>query len=140
MVQLGGHTLGLMDNIMKPVFGMARFTGEFSGNMKHVKSGKDIPKLLLKTGRDLLNREVLSAIGSRITLTDNELKDITKVIRSLENRGILWKGTAGKCISQDGGLLNFLGLLMKVDLSLMKNVLTPLAKGVLIPLALTAAP
>ena len=29
---------------------------------------------------------------------------------------------------------------MKVDLSLMKNVLTPLAKGVLIPLALTAAP
>ena len=140
MVQLGGHTLGLMDNIMKPVFGMARFTGEFSENMEHVKSGKDVPKLLLKTGRDPLNREVLSAIGSRITLTDNELKDITKVIRSLENRGILWKGTAGKGISQDGGLLNFLGLLMKVDLSLMKNVLTPLAKGVLIPLALTAAP
>ena len=140
MVQLGGHTLGLVDNIMKPVSGMARFTGEFSENMKHVKSGKDVPKLLLKTGRDLLNREVLSAIGSRITLTDNELKDITKVIRSLENRGILWKGTAGKGISQDGGLLNFLGLLMKVDLSLMKNVLTPLAKGVLIPLALTAAP
>ena len=140
MVQLGGYTLGLMDNIMKPVFGMARFTGEFSENMKHVKSGKDVPKLLLKTGRDLLNREVLSAIGSRITLTDNELKDITKVIRSLENRGILWKGTVEKGISQDGGLLNFLGLLMKVDLSLMKNVLTPLAKGVLIPLALTAAP
>ena len=140
MVQLGGYTLGLMDNIMKPVFGMARFTGEFSENMKHVKSGKDVPKLLLKTGRDLLNREVLSAIGSRITLTDNKLKDITKVIRSLENRGILWKGTAEKGISQDGGLLNFLGLLMKVDLSLMKNVLTPLAKGVLIPLALTAAP
>ena len=78
MVQLGGHTLGLMDNIMKPVFGMARFTGEFSENMKHVKSGKDVPKLLLKTGRDLLNREVLSAIGSRITLTDNELKILQK--------------------------------------------------------------
>ena len=31
--------------------------------------------------------------GSGIMLTNNEIKDIVKVIRSLENRGILLKGT-----------------------------------------------
>ena len=48
-------------------------------------------------------------MGSGITLTKNEIKDIIKVIRSLENRGTLPKGTTGKAISQEVGLLgNFL--------------------------------
>ena len=46
------------------------------------------------------------------------------------------KGTAGKIISQKGGLLNFIAQLMKVGLPLMKNVLMLLVKSVLIPLGL----
>ena len=53
-----------------------------------------------------------------------------KVIKSLENRGILLKGTTRKITSQEGGFLNFLRPLMTASLSLMKNVLTPLAKSV----------
>ena len=64
-----------------------------------------------------------------ITLTDNEIKDI-KVIKSLENRGILLKLTTGKITSQEGGFSNFLRPLMTTCSALMKSVLTPLAKSV----------
>ena len=74
-----------------------------------------------------------------LTLTNYKIKDIIKVIRSLENREILLKGTADKIISQKEGLLNILALLTRVGLPLMKIVLTPLAKSVLIPVGLTAA-
>ena len=41
---------------------------------------------------------------------------------------------------QSGGFLGkLLGLLLKTGLPLIKNVITPLAKSVLIPLGLTAA-
>ena len=38
---------------------------------------------------------------SGITSANNEVEDITKVIRFLENRGILLKGITEKSISQD---------------------------------------
>ena len=73
-----------------------------------------------------------------MTLTNNEIKYIIKVIKSLENRGILLKGTATKITSQEGGFLNFCRPLMTAGLLLMKSVLFPiyLAKSVLIPLEL----
>ena len=77
--------------------------------------------------------------GSGITLKDNETKDIIKVIRTWENRGILLKETTRKINSEDGRFINFLGPLMRVDLSFMKNVLTPLAKSISVLLGLTAA-
>ena len=70
--------------------------------------------------------------GTGITLTNNDIKDIIKVIKSLENRGMLIKGTTTKITSQEGRFLNFLKPLIRVGLPLMKNVLTPLAKSVLI--------
>ena len=75
-------------------------------------------------------------MGSGITLTNNEIKIIIKVSKSLENRGNLLKGTTAKITSQKGGLINFLRSLMTA-LPLMKSVLTPLAKSVLIPLGLS---
>ena len=75
--------------------------------------------------------------GAGITLTNNEIKDITKVIKSLENRGTLLKGTTRKITSQEGGFLSFLGPLMTAGLPLMKSVLTHLAKSVLLPLELS---
>ena len=48
------------------------------------------------------------------------------------------KETTARIIIQEGRLLKFLAPLVKVGLPLMKNVITPLAKSVLIPLGLTA--
>ena len=62
-----------------------------------------------------------------------------KVIKSLENRGILLKGTTRKITSQEGGFLNFLRPLMTAGLPLMKSVLTPLAKNILLSFGLSAA-
>ena len=61
-----------------------------------------------------------------------------KVIKSLENRGILLKETTRKITSQEGGFLSFLSPLMTAGLPLMKSVLTRLAKSVLILLGLSA--
>ena len=64
------------------------------------------------------------------------MKDIIKVIRSIENRGILLKGTTGKITIQKGGLFNFLVPLMRADLLFMKFKHMPLGKNVLMPLGL----
>ena len=71
------------------------------------------------------------AIG--ITLTDNEITDIIKVIMSLENRGILLKETTRRITCQDVGSSNFLRPLMRAGLPIMKSLLTPIAKSVLLP-------
>ena len=87
----------------------------------------------------IIKKGVSSITGSGITLTSNGIKDIIKVRRSLESRGILIKGTTRKITGQEGGFFNFLTLLITTSLPSMKNVLTPLAKSVLMPFGLTAA-
>ena len=57
-----------------------------------------------------------------------------KVIKSLENGEILLKGTTRKIISHKGGFLNFLRPLMTTGLPLLRSILTPLAKSVLLPI------
>ena len=74
-----------------------------------------------------------------MTLTNNEIKGIMKVIKSLENTGILLKGTAREITSQEGGFLNFFRPSVTFVLPLMKSVLTPLAKSILLPFGLSAA-
>ena len=61
-----------------------------------------------------------------------------KVIKSLKNTEIWLKGTTRKISTQKGGLLNILASLARAGLVLMKSVLTPLTKSVLISLGLTA--
>ena len=60
--------------------------------------------------------KISSITGSGITLTNNEMKANIKVIKSLEKRGILLKGTATKITSQEEGFLNFLRPLMTAGL------------------------
>ena len=86
-----------------------------------------------------IGKQAIKVKGDRVTLTNNEIKYIMKVIKSLENRGILIKGTVRKIASKEGGLLNFLRKLVTAGLPLVKNVLTPLAKPVLIQFELKAA-
>ena len=62
-----------------------------------------------------------------------------KVIKSLENRGNLLKETTREIRSRAGGFIDFLRPFMSVGLPLMKNVLTPLAKSVLVRLGSTTA-
>ena len=78
----------------------------------------DIPSEIPKRGHSSI---------TGVTLRSNGIKDMMKVNRSLENRGILLKGNTGKSISQDGELFSYLGTLMGVSLPLMKNVFMLLA-------------
>ena len=66
-----------------------------------VIKGKSISKALSDAGSNLVNKNPLSLRGLGITLTNNEVKDIIKVISTSENRGILLKGTIKKFSSQE---------------------------------------
>ena len=77
--------------------------------------------------------------GSGLLLTNNEIKDIAKVIRSLGNSGTLLNVTTTKITGQEGRFLNFLRQLMTASLPLMKNIIIPLAEIVLVFLRLMAA-
>ena len=125
MVQLGG----VLPDI--PIFGNILS----SVTKRETDLARGFGKVFLDKQIDRFNKEYIT--GSGITLTKNEIKDIIKVIRSLENKGILLKGTTTKITSQEGGFLNFLKSLMTADLPLRKSVLTPSAKIVLIVLGLS---
>ena len=86
-----------------------------------------------------VNKKFISSKSSGITLTNNEIKDIIKVIKSLKNRGILLKGATSKITSQERGRLNFLRPLVTTGLPLMKSVLTLLAKNLLLSAGMSAA-
>ena len=75
-------------------------------------------------------------LGAGITLTKSEIKDI-KILWSLENRGILLKGTTKKITSQEGGFKFFFRQLRTAGLPLIKNVLTPIMKNVMLPFGLS---
>ena len=62
----------------------------------------------VSTGLSLLGKKIQKKIyGSGITLTNNEIKDIMKVIKSLENRKILLKVTTRKLTSQERKIFKF---------------------------------
>ena len=88
------------------------------------------------TSRKII-KDSKNVFGTGVTLTNNEVKDIKKLIKSLENRGTLLKGTTRKITSQEGGFLNFLKLLMTAGLPLMKSALTPLFQSVMLPFGLS---
>lgn len=57
--------------------------------------------------------------------TKNKIKDITKVVNSLQNTDTLFKEITKKVTNQKGGFYNFLRPSMTAGLKLLKNVLTP---------------
>ena len=106
------------------------------------KGPKEIDsKLFLDAGLNIIgkkiNKGISSITASGITLTNNEVKNILKVIKSLENRENLLKAATTKITSQEQGFLSFIRPLMTAGLPLMKSVHTPLAKSVFIPLGLS---
>ena len=77
------------------------------------------------------NKDILK--GSGITLTNKEKKDVIEIIRSLENGGVLLKGTTRKITSQEGEFLNCLRPLITAGLSLTKSVLILLGLKAAVP-------
>ena len=75
-----------------------------------------------------IEKGVSSTKGLEITLTNNKIKNIMKLTKSLENRGILIKETTTKITSQEGRFLNYLRALLTAGLPLMKRVLIKLLK------------
>ena len=61
-----------------------------------------------------------------------------KVIKSLENRGILVKENTRKITSQEGGFFKFLRPLMTVGVLLINRVLIPLDEDVLLSFTLSS--
>ena len=94
----------------------------------------DTSKIIMNPFKNVSKR----TFGAGINLTNNEIKDFMKVIKSLEKRGMLLKETTRKIFSQEGGFLIFFRLLMTVVLPLMKSVLTPLGQNFLLPFGLSA--
>ena len=92
---------------------------------------KDATRYFVNKEINRLKKDFTSSEGSRITLTNNKVKNIIKVIKSLENKGVLLRGNTRKITGHKGGCLNSLKPLMTAGLPLMKSVLTPLAKSVL---------
>ena len=79
---------------------------------------RDLGKKIIGKQIDRFHKEHIT--GSGITLTYNEIKDIIKVIKSLENRGVLLKGFTRKITSQEERFIIFLRPLMTAGLPLMK--------------------
>ena len=76
----------------------------------------------------------------KLLLTNRQVANIRKAFANNSSADIkLSKTQLSKMIQSGGFLGRLLGPLLKTALSLIKNVIKPLAKSVLIPLGLTAA-
>ena len=67
---------------------------------KRTDIARELRKDFLDKKINKFNKEYTTSKGSGIMLTSNEMKDM-KLIKSLENRGNLLKGTTTKIISQE---------------------------------------
>ena len=75
-----------------------------------------------------------------LLLTDRQVSSIRKAFANNSSVDIKFSKTLLSKMIQSGGFLGkLLGPLLKTGLRLIKNVISPLAKSVLIPLGLTAA-
>ena len=76
----------------------------------------------------------------KLLLTNRQVENLRKAFANKSSTDIkLSKTQLSKMVQLGGFLGRLLGPLLKTGLPLMKNVITPLAKSVLIPLGLTVA-
>ena len=147
IVQLGGFLIGPPNIFGPPIIPeitslVNPIINSVVKELKNTGTKKLNKDILVDAGLNIIGKKIKKGIslitGAGITLTNNKIKDIRKVIKSLKNRGILLRETTTKITSQEGGFLNFLRPLVTAGLPLKKIVLTPLAKSLLIPLDLSA--
>ena len=144
MVQLGRGFIFLESllnpgKIMLEGFKKMEYSAEKVQHNEFIKVVNVLRKILIDKLPKMSKNETEMFKDSGITLANNEIKDIIKTVISLQNRNFIKKGQLKKITCQKGGFLNFLRPLMTTGLPLMKSVLKPAAKNVLVPLGLTAA-
>ena len=77
----------------------------FEGGTEAAKRGKpvlpkNVAKYFVNQRTDNLNKIFTPSEGSRTVLTKNKMKYAIKVIKSVENREILFKGTTKKVVTK----------------------------------------
>ena len=118
-------------------------------NVKLLTSQLNKSKSAIKNENDLVIRLSTNMIGDsndkgnfphELLLTNRQVSSIPKAFSNNSSVDIKFSKTELSKMMQSGRFLGkLLGPLLKARLPLIKNVITPLAKGVLIPLGLTAA-
>ena len=104
MLRLGGAIIDVMDPL-GVMYLVPKITKEFLSELKISKN--NIADAWLYVLSWLKKIKKWLSLSSGLKLTNNKIKDIMKIIRFLENRWILLKGTIGKIISRKRGFLNF---------------------------------
>ena len=110
IIQRGGSVVNFLDLLnpyKSPIFNPQKKKIKKIINKADELSKKVVINDIIKTATD--SKNVISALknaldkvlGTGITLTHNEIKNIIKVIKFLEKRTILLKGTARKITSQE---------------------------------------
>ena len=116
-------------------------------NVKLSNSQLNKLKSAIKNETKVVFRLLSNMIGNnetnfsyKLLLTDRQVSSLRKSFTSHWSADIrLSKTQLSKMIQSGGFLSRLLGLLLKTGLPLIRNVIKPLAKSVLIPLGLTAA-
>ena len=105
MIHSGGTNVLDLMNPAEVVYKIANKAKDLSNkvSLDDVKKISDLSRKITPDFKKIL--EGPANFGTGITLTNNEIKDIMKVMKSLENRGILLKGTTRKVTSQEGAFL-----------------------------------
>ena len=118
-------------------------------NVKLSNSQLNKLKSSIKNGTDVALRISSNMVGNsndsinfphELLLTDRQVENIRKAFANHSSTDIkLSEFQLSKMIQSGGFLGKLLGALLKTGLPLMKSIIKPLAKSVLIPLGLTAA-
>ena len=100
---------------------------------------KNETEVLLRLSSNIIGNNETN-FAHKLLLTDRQVSNIRKAFANNSSAAIkLLKTQLSKMIQSGGFLSRLLDPLLKTGLPLIKNVIKPLAKSVLIPLGLTAA-
>ena len=101
---------------------------------------KNETEVVLRSSSDMIgNSDDKTNFPHELLLTNRQIANLRKVFANCLSTNIkLSKAQLSKMIQSAGFIGRHLGLLLKTGLPLVKNVIKPLAKSVLIPLRRTA--
>ena len=100
---------------------------------------KDKTEVFLRLSSNMIG-DYVTNFSHKLLLTNRQVSDLCKAFANKSSTNVKFSKTQISKMIQSGGFPGrLLGPLLKTGLPLIKNVIKPLAKSVLIPLGLTAA-
>ena len=101
---------------------------------------KNKPEVVLRLSSNIIDDDDDTYFPHKLLLSNRQVETLPKAFANHSSTDIKLSKTQSSKMIQSGGFLGrLLGPLQKIGLPLITNVITPLAKRVLIPLGLTAA-